>query len=383
MADAERRERERSASADEQAQLLRERLRSGELNEEALELCAYLGHGPAIDALGRPAPAGEFVPWDRWGDALDGNREAWLAVLHLGCARALEEFVDPEDEQGAQLSTRDELMALRRWSEDGSGALPELSAARFYWRAGGSPHNLMKLAEGLGDGVLYSFYGSEILPELCPRELGQALIVRVLPVASYHPCPMGSEVEYLRARLEEGDLTQVSLHLAAMAGHPAASEVTGQKETSWRRLLAGVEQAAELELLVKLAHAAVRGDRLRNRHEAFPRFRMNSLIRAVPHWTPQRGSVWLPQEFGEEDPALQLKAMLATLDSYDLSPAREASFRVLIEGIADRDPTGIAAGLSQVARLVAKRSKRWREVQPKLRNIVVRFALEPRPYSPT
>src|SRR5690242_18087499 len=59
MSDQRRRRAERDAAGGEpaaRARLLVERLRLGELQREALELAAYLGHSPARSALGSGAP---------------------------------------------------------------------------------------------------------------------------------------------------------------------------------------------------------------------------------------------------------------------------------------------------------------------------------------
>ncbi len=71
--DAARRARERawaaSAGDDDEARLLLERVRTGALAPERLELAAWLGQPAARLALGDAAPAGDHVPLGRWARA--------------------------------------------------------------------------------------------------------------------------------------------------------------------------------------------------------------------------------------------------------------------------------------------------------------------------
>ena len=75
-----------SGDLHDEARYLAARVRSDQLNPSHLELAAYLGHGAAIAALGRAAPAGEHVPFARWATSIDPR--VWDQVAHLLLAHA-------------------------------------------------------------------------------------------------------------------------------------------------------------------------------------------------------------------------------------------------------------------------------------------------------
>ncbi len=90
---------QQTGTIEAEARLLRARLRAGALAPERLELAAWLGHAPAIEALGPEAPAGEHVPLARWAAALDAEGRAVvvgarLEQIALDAPAALGELVE-------------------------------------------------------------------------------------------------------------------------------------------------------------------------------------------------------------------------------------------------------------------------------------------------
>lgn len=124
MSDARLRSLGRSAPAtpEEELDLLRARLREGELTRRALEIAAYCGH-PAARALLPEAVLGPLEPKDfvwglaRWGKSLV-IRAGWLAACLLAEGRSLRE-------PALVVSALD---AVEAWLRDPSAAPPAAPA---------------------------------------------------------------------------------------------------------------------------------------------------------------------------------------------------------------------------------------------------------------
>lgn len=136
MSDAERRRRERAGDGGEleaAAALLLERVRAGELAEELLALCAYLGHAPAQLALGPATPVGEFAPVAKLAGALaeERARAFWLLAVRFACGEFASRVGSIHDE------VLSDLERLSRWCAAPEGEAPALGRREeflTYWR---------------------------------------------------------------------------------------------------------------------------------------------------------------------------------------------------------------------------------------------------------
>lgn len=85
MSDEPLRELERrwatTRDAADVSRLLVERMRTRAAARPRIEIAAYLGHAPAMTALGDAAPVGEYAPWGRRRAALDEAARAPLVRL--------------------------------------------------------------------------------------------------------------------------------------------------------------------------------------------------------------------------------------------------------------------------------------------------------------
>ncbi len=219
----------------DEALLLGERLRMHRLERARLELAAYAGHGPAIEAIGAGAPIGLYVPWGAWRRCLDELARAPLVRLVL--AHALDDLrrdPDPRPEvEGA-------VVALRGWLDCPCEAHMETT------RVTGEP---LGHPPGVGPQQVHgaaalAFAVSVIGAPLGPRqqdELGWALtwLMRQEPEpwsellealdelvrwalgpahGLVHVPPRQDLPAYLDARRKRGELTRERLEVAAYAG---------------------------------------------------------------------------------------------------------------------------------------------------------------------
>lgn len=255
-----------------EARYLAERLRTGRLARERLELAAYAGHGPAREALGDAAPAGAFVPWARWRGLLDDAGRAAVvrsAVAqlelarvvaderHAGLERALDAIVawcdcpcgpharDVEGTEPAETlghpAYDEDLPAARPPDDHDDGAVrsePTLFLAASRVRI------VCRAVVGRSDSML----GDDPLGELMRRLLGAArrrgradglalepLVAWALGAEhapSFVAIDDGADAEarWLLDRVARGELTRERLALAAYALEPGARAALGDAE---------------------------------------------------------------------------------------------------------------------------------------------------------
>lgn len=277
LRDLERRWRASGDPADE-ARLLAERLRLGELTRERLELAAFVGHIGARTALGDGAPAGR-VPLRRWVAALDeAGRVAVIRtglddVMHGLAARAAP--VDP--------STRRAMAALRAWCacpcDEHHASLDDTRPA---------PAGLRSVADGreaardLLAVAMRHLIDAALVPDDLTREDALELVLGgVLRYADDAPVPPSALVawclgpdhagssrtraeapdaprRYLADRVRRGEVTTDGLELAAAAGDPTAREVLGTSsptpdDRAWVAGLARSGPELPLRALAELA----------------------------------------------------------------------------------------------------------------------------------
>ncbi|MGE0711441.1 MAG: hypothetical protein AB7N76_15755 [Planctomycetota bacterium] len=241
MTDARLRELEREdGPVEQEAALLRERLRRGELTLGALELCAYLGHWPAQLALDGPPPAGEFVPFERWSGQL--TRSLWLEVIAVGCARARRWIVAasrggralPAESRAPRRALRTRLRELQRWSaSQGTGEAPALSYA---W----DELDLILDDDELATEVMSLGWNAKSMSESPARsgtarcleracgELGfaeRAVPALLLDRSLRRAARPASEPDYLESCVATGRLSAVALQFAGRSGHAGAAEL--------------------------------------------------------------------------------------------------------------------------------------------------------------
>lgn len=388
MADAERRERERSASADEQAQLLRERLRSGELSEEALELCAYLGHGPAIDALGRPAPAGQFVPWDRWEEALSSHRVMWLAVLEHGC--------DELDERLCAAGSRPEVIEaiqkIRRWSVSGAGPLPVDSKAR------------SRLSRAIGEGIgyrsgLYWLPGFAVGLEVEDEEGEEyypdassagCVIEAIQPGARRYSCVnaiirhlVGSpllaggvlpvEDDYLLSRTLRGELPEPRLRIAAEAGYEPAQRALEVPHLGLPDLVESICESEDLDVAHALAERMLTRYSVMSEDFVFYEELVELVHRQRTRRTWNMRMLREAEGDGASFPSDRLRDALERI-----GPTTEGSE---LSTVASLIRGALSCSADQLARsayrLFEQTAKEWPDTEARLREAVIEAALEP------
>lgn len=97
-----------SQAVDDEARYLAERVRQGELAPERVELCAWLGHQAAVEALDAAPPAGRFVPWHRWGTQVDP--EGHRTLVETAFRVRVQDAVDSLEPPWGALA-----VAIQRW----------------------------------------------------------------------------------------------------------------------------------------------------------------------------------------------------------------------------------------------------------------------------
>jgi hypothetical protein len=251
-----------------EARYLAERLRTGRLARERLELAAYAGHGPAREALGDAAPAGAFVPWARWRGLLDDAGRAAVvrsAVAQLELARVV------QDERHASLERA--LEAIVAWCACPCGAhARDVEEAEPAETLGNPAYDEEPVPDTDDDGAVRSeptlflaasrvrivchavagradgLLGDDPLGELMRRLLGAArrrgradglelepLVAWALGsehAPSFVPIDDGADAEarWLLDRVARGELTRTRLALAAYALEPGARAALGDAE---------------------------------------------------------------------------------------------------------------------------------------------------------
>lgn len=296
MADEELQELDRrcrgSGNADDEAALLRARVRAGQLGPERLLLAAYLGHLPAQLACeevpeapdAAAVPAGDQAATDRfarlWSDgvvryggvpaavrgvigvvtaALEGHDPgpvarhhldlavAWLrtgAALQLrGCRKAVNEGAGSTPSYAEELT----FLAVSACVDDEAGwlsraltVLPVGTRVRwsrrphdpsFVWARGAATAALLPWALGRSDPL-----AERVIEEERPAE---------------------QEVADLARRLETGELEPVRLRLAGALGHPAAAAALGTPVVLELEEIVDVVGAAPPELWARLFAAVI------------------------------------------------------------------------------------------------------------------------------
>lgn len=266
MSDLERRAVERDCLTSEQAaELLRSRLRSGELSHEALELCAFLRHEPALFALGTAAPAGKHLPHERWAGEL--SLPFWLAAVQvgieverrktqatLGKLEANLQQDGPLDEElvaeGAQRREEGErfiaaLGALEAWLLSPADSCPysewaELRESGWLYLRVHEVDNLFWLArdllewqkengcsaEGVGHWRAASLLRYLLQIDYATRLLAEAGVPQLVGGDFIEAAIEVSEVAYLREQMRTV-LSPERVRVAALSGHSPAVEVCG------------------------------------------------------------------------------------------------------------------------------------------------------------
>lgn len=252
MSDERLRELERrwAATRDpgDEARLLAERLRARRVKRSRLELAAYVGHGPAIEALGEAAPVGDHVPWHRWRDALDETARGPLVRLTmafiLGHLRRKERPIRPEALEAIE--------AVRRWADcpcEEHTKVARSVAAELEQRRRQDPSSYvhavvveramaamntpisrsrgaldplaigLRWASGLGQRVELDDEERAGLAGLVAWALGPAHVLE--------GAPAGDEARWLAARLKRGELVRERLEVAAWTGSELALGLLG------------------------------------------------------------------------------------------------------------------------------------------------------------
>jgi hypothetical protein len=243
VSDTELRELERRwlASHDpaDEARLLAARRRTRELSRARLDIAAYVGHRPAIEALSAAAPAGDYVPWRLWRQGLDEAARAPLVSFALKVA----------EQTGAKTPELQATRArLRAWcacpcpehvASVGPAPEPTLGSASFT-----AVSDVRVLVEAIS-APLPSSRGRRDplervlhrLARLHARDVERAVltpeveaIVRWALGSAHALIPASTPVEpgtFLAERIRRGELTADRLVIAAYAGHELARSLVG------------------------------------------------------------------------------------------------------------------------------------------------------------
>lgn len=257
-----------------EARFLAERLRVRNLDPARLEIAAYLGHGPAIEALGDAAPVGGHMPWRRWSRTLDAAGRVLLVRLGLEQVRVQRELSrdPPPPSEVAETA----LEAARVWTtcpcDDHVQAVRAAHAALETWQ--GVHRAWLRLREQLLGVLPAAFDTGEPLavatvhlltlhggrPLGGERDAVRADLVRwALGAAhAFLPGPAGEERRFLATRLAAGQLDEERVAVAAHAGHEAARALLGddsEPTTDALELLLGLRRwpAWQLRALAEVA----------------------------------------------------------------------------------------------------------------------------------
>jgi hypothetical protein len=247
VSDAALREAERtwraSGAVEDEARLLLARVRAGALHPGRLELAAWLGHRAAREALGPDAPAGEHMPWERWGRAVDDAGVQLLLRLErerrqerdAGLPAFGAEWLARWDELAAAAARRDAaaVEAVERASEarrDELDAGDDIGGLLAWGALSSAASGVEEFLEGRGARSLLASVADVDAPPRPPLirwALGE-------PHAAEGAAPtLEEEVAWLRTRLERGELDERRVRVAFHGGHPPAAALLGLPPPAW------------------------------------------------------------------------------------------------------------------------------------------------------
>lgn len=219
--------------ADAEARYLRERMRRGELARARVELCAWLGHDPAAQALDGPPPAGEFVDWRGWARALDdAGRRLVIEGVHRHRLRPLEGLpgvwarLDAALEGWWRAPSEASLAALEAALASVHQSAPELllptGAMRLTSLAAKATTGLPLGGAELRALCLGESGSSTFVPSVAAALVGWALGPEHTWTTQQDPRSPARAAAHLAQRRAAGELSAEALRLAAYAGHAPA-----------------------------------------------------------------------------------------------------------------------------------------------------------------
>lgn len=235
----------------DEARLLVERMRTSVVARSRVEIAAYLGHAPAMSALGDATPVGEYAPWGRWRAALDEAARA--PFVRLAALRRFSERVDDPVASSVEAAS----VALKAWlacpcEADRAAARPALDGLEGeLWDLPSSVYRRASELRDLLRAIVADVEESDERDDLAfvvvslqlvrngleldrdQRAAREELVRWALgPAHAFMAGPVGDERAFLSTRLASGELTRERVEVAAYARSEPARELLGWPVTA-------------------------------------------------------------------------------------------------------------------------------------------------------